>query len=69
MSEDEPLDAVETLNRRRVTAWRAVADAEALAGRWTRAELARRVADEIERSGMASDQSIEEFERDLEGDE
>ena len=68
-SKDEG-EALEALNhRRRVAAWRAVASAETLAGRSNRAELALRVADEIERTGMASVQSLEDFERDLEGDD
>jgi hypothetical protein len=63
---NEEVEAPESVNRRRrVTAWRAVADAETLAGRPDRAQLALRVADEIERTGAASEQSIEDFERDL----
>jgi hypothetical protein len=65
----EQSGTLETSTRRRVGAWRAVANVEALAGRPTRAQLALRVADEIERTGIASEQSLEDFERDLEGDE
>jgi hypothetical protein len=63
----EQAEALESSNQsRRVIAWRAVAHAETLAGRPRRAELALRVADEIERTGSASEESIEDFERDLE---
>jgi hypothetical protein len=63
---NEQAEAPASLNRRRrVTAWRAVANAETLAGRPDRAQLALRVADEIEGTGTASEQSIEDFERDL----
>jgi hypothetical protein len=46
-------------------AWRAVANAETLAGRPKRAELALRVAEEIEWTGTASEKSIADFERKL----
>ncbi len=64
----EELDPVQALNRRRVTAWRAVAEVETLAGRPARAGLALRIADEIEGTGSASEQTIEDFRRDLEDD-
>src|SRR5579862_1763836 len=57
-------EARETRNRQRVNTWRAGADVETLAERPTRATLAARVADEIERTGIASERSIDDFRRD-----
>jgi hypothetical protein len=45
-----------------------VAEVETLAGRPARAGLALRIADEIEGTGSASEQTIEDFRRDLEDD-